>query len=153
MTVISRLLVVGWMVGGLCAALLAITVPALVAYGVAVWWTGSGPHLHWLEVGLAWSIRIAGCVAIWVIAKRAAVVGGPEGPAARTIALGALVGIAVGIPVGDAVRDAWGLQIASAAGVPPESFLDDISTGVALACYTLAVFATTLVPRRRITVA
>jgi len=153
MTVISRLLVVGWMVGGLFAATLAITLPALLAYGVAVWWTGSGPHLHWLEVGLGWSTRIAGCVAIWVIAKRAAVVAGPEGPAARTIALSALVGIGVGIFVGDAVRDAWGLQIVSAAGLPAESFLDDISTGVALASYTLGVLAATFVPRRRITVA
>jgi hypothetical protein len=152
MTLVSRLVVVGWMVGGLFGAALAVAVPAFLVYGVAIWSTGSGAHLRWLEVGLGWTMRIGLCAAIWWLGKRAAVAGGPQAPSGSTIALTALAGIAIGLLVGTAVRDSWGLQIVSAAGLPAESFLDDIVTGVALLGYALATFGATFVPRKRVAV-
>jgi hypothetical protein len=50
--------------------------------------------------------------------------------------------------IGIALRDTWGEAILATLGLPSESFMDDIVTGVALSGYGAVTFASTYLPRR-----
>jgi hypothetical protein len=144
----NRLLVVGWMVGGLFGAAIAMSVPATVGYGAAVRWAGSGTDLRHLQVAMLWTVRVALCTAIWFLSKRAARVAGSLGPSGLTIFISALGGVAVGLVVGLAVESLWGQTIALAAGLHADSVGDDVVTAAATLGYGLAVFAATFVSKK-----
>jgi hypothetical protein len=52
MGLLTRLVVVGWMVGGFVLAMFAFVLPALLAWGAAAWWPGPRLELPWLEGAL-----------------------------------------------------------------------------------------------------
>jgi hypothetical protein len=148
-TMVKRLLVVGWMVGGLFAAAVAVGVPLTIGYAAAVRGAVPGADARWLQVGMLWAARGALCAAIWFLSKRAARVAGPQGPSGPPIFLSALGGGAVGLLVGLAAEGLCDHGLASATGSQSKSLWDDIVTAGALLGYARAAFAATFVSKGR----
>jgi hypothetical protein len=146
MGMIHRLVVVGWMVGGLIVVAFAVALPLFLAYGVAEWWRIPDTTLHSLEVVLTWISRFSVLLAVWLAAKGASVAAGSHGPSRALLAIGGWLGLALGIPIGLAVRNAWGVAILSALGLPFESYSGDVVLVCVLLAYGAAIFASTYLP-------
>ena len=146
---LTRVVIAGWMLGGLTIAFVCLTLPLFAIFGIVWWLAGPTARLAWLEVWLRGAIWMGLCASLWITAGRASTIAGEHGPSRWTLVLTGAVGLALGVIVGIWVRATWGAQILDALGLPTESFMDDIVTACTLAGYTAATFAATYLRRGR----
>jgi len=144
---LTRVVIAGWMLGGLMVALACLTLPLFVTFGVVRWLTGPTARLAWLEVGLSVAIWLVLCASLWITAGGASTIARKQGPSRLTLVFTAAVGLALGAAVGIWIRPAWGAQIAYALGLPPAWFNEHVVPACALVGYTAASFAGTYLRR------
>jgi hypothetical protein len=71
-----------------------------------------------------------------------------HGPSRVILAVSGWLGLLFGIPIGFAVRNAWGVPILSALGLPVESYSGDVVLVCVLLAYGATIFASTYLPEQ-----